>query len=105
MNENEEQSNGLNWYQALAIISLLAYSIAIIVLATNIGDAFTFLTLILLALVGIISFAFIYGIGTIISLLTEINDKLDSKSTKNKTEVVKANTSNNDTKLNEDELP
>ena len=115
MNENEEQSNGLNWYQALAVISLLAYSIAIIVIATNIGDSFTFLTFFLLALIGIISFAFIYGIGTIISLLTEINDKLtlnskinnpNNKTTQNnRVYKVDKNKGNEEIELKEDEIP
>lgn len=69
-NENE-----INWYQVVAIIFVIAYAIGCIFTLSenNIDD----ISIILIyAIIGLISFFFMYGFGKIIQLLNSINNKI-----------------------------
>ena len=65
-----------NWYQILAIIILILYVLFIFLIASEKNVEIDFITILLYLLPGAILFTFMYGIGKIIQLLTEINENL-----------------------------
>lgn len=71
-----------NWYQIFAIIILILYIICIFLITSEIGIDFSFATILLYLLPGIVLFTFIYGMGKIIQLLTQINEKLQKPESK-----------------------
>ena len=110
MNEDEEKTVYSSWYQLVAVLTLIAYIITILVIIGENNIELGFVTYAIYAFIGIFVFVVMHGIGKIVSLLTEIKDKLTLNSsinnTKNKTTTKKDdNKGNEEVKVKEDEIP
>ncbi len=70
--KNEEK----NWYQILAIFTLIAYFILVLVSIDSLNLEVTPLNVLMYIFIGVILFSFMYGLGKIIQLLTSIDNQL-----------------------------
>lgn len=87
--DNEKLEEGLNWYQILAIICLGLYVLFLLILFNDSSINLNFITIATYVFYGIIGFSFMYGFGKIISLLAQINAKLDKNNSKAKINKIK----------------